>query len=153
MTNIVIPKSVTNIDIGAFYNCTSLTSIVIPNSITSINDYTFQNCTNLTSVTVPESVTSIGTQAFYDCDSLETIVLPSVASMSIDTFYGLKNLVLMANTVCALNQNITKEFIASSIYVPDTLVDSYKASENWSAYASRIKPISQYVGSVGEVGS
>ena len=31
------------------------------------------------------------------------------------------------------------------IYVADTLVDSYKTAENWSVYASQIKPLSEYV--------
>ena len=29
------------------------------------------------------------------------------------------------------------------IYVPDSLVDSYKTATNWSTYASQIKPISE----------
>jgi len=29
------------------------------------------------------------------------------------------------------------------IYVPDDAVDTYKTATNWSAYASRIKPISE----------
>lgn len=31
-------------------------------------------------------------------------------------------------------------------YVPDDLVDTYKTSGNWPAYASRIHPISEYTG-------
>lgn len=31
------------------------------------------------------------------------------------------------------------------IYVPDALVDSYKAATNWSTYASQIRPLSEYV--------
>ena len=41
------------------------------------------------------------------------------------------------------------------IYVPDNLVDSYKAAENWSKYANQIKPINvadtlPAIGSVAE---
>ena len=31
------------------------------------------------------------------------------------------------------------------IYVPDNSVDAYKAATNWSQYADRIKPLSEYV--------
>ncbi len=39
-----IPDSVTGIEGGAFYNCTSLTSLVIPDSLTSIGDSVFFGC-------------------------------------------------------------------------------------------------------------
>ena len=31
-------------------------------------------------------------------------------------------------------------------YVPDSAVDTYKEATNWSNYADRIKPLSEYVG-------
>ena len=31
------------------------------------------------------------------------------------------------------------------IYVPDDLVEDYKAATNWSTYAAQIKPLSEYV--------
>lgn len=30
------------------------------------------------------------------------------------------------------------------IYVPDSLVDAYKAETNWSTFADQIKPLSEY---------
>ncbi len=52
-TDVVIPstiggKSVTSIESGTFYNCTSLTSVTIPDSVTSIGEMAFSECTNLT---------------------------------------------------------------------------------------------------------
>ena len=66
-------KSVTNIGIYAFRECTSLKSVTIPNSVTIIDMWAFFCCTNLTSVSIPESVTSIGWSAFGGCRSLIAI--------------------------------------------------------------------------------
>ena len=46
----IIPDSVTNIDSGAFVECTSLTSITIPDSVISIGDFAFDECSSLTDV-------------------------------------------------------------------------------------------------------
>lgn len=32
-----------------------------------------------------------------------------------------------------------------TFYVPDESVEAYKAAENWSKYADKIKPLSEYV--------
>ena len=66
-------KSVTNIGIYAFRECTSLKSVTIPNSVTIIDMWAFFCSTNLTSVSIPESVTSIGWSAFGGCRSLIAI--------------------------------------------------------------------------------
>ena len=62
---LVIPKGVTSLEYGAFYNCTGLTSVIIPDSVTSIGGSVFEWCHNLTSITIGNSVTSIGYSAFY----------------------------------------------------------------------------------------
>ena len=50
-TILTLPSDITEINCGAFYNCTGLTSITIPKSVTSIGNYAFYCCTGLTSVT------------------------------------------------------------------------------------------------------
>ena len=66
----LIPDSVTSINGGAFYGCSSLTEIVIPNSVITIGNSGFASCTNLTTITIPNSVTSIGNHAFEGCEKL-----------------------------------------------------------------------------------
>ena len=70
-----IPNSVTSIESGAFYGCSSLTSVTIPNSVTIINFHAFYGCSSLTSVTIPNSVTIIGFYAFNGCSSLVEFVV------------------------------------------------------------------------------
>jgi predicted lipoprotein with Yx(FWY)xxD motif len=66
-------STLTTIEEGAFWYCTSLTSVTIPNSVTSIGELAFGRCSSLASVTIPASVTSIGQQAFGVCSSLTAI--------------------------------------------------------------------------------
>ena len=97
-------------------------SIKISNA-TSIGNGAFEFCSNLTSVSFPNA-TSIGYGVFTDCNNLTTIYVGTNTS-----------------TVCnLLNTNAfagcTK---LTSIYVPASLVNSYKSATNWSSYASKIK--------------
>ena len=76
ITKVVIPKSVTTLGRGAFFNC-KLTSMNIPNSVTSIGDYAFNMCSSLTSVKIPNSVISIGDYIFANCIALKSIDIPN----------------------------------------------------------------------------
>lgn len=142
----------TSIDTYAFYSC-SLTSIDFP-QVTSIGSNAFYYCTKLTSVDIP-LITSVSTSAFYNCRSLTSIDLPLVTSIGSSAFLSCSKLTALVlrdtTTVCSLAY--TNAFNSTPIkngtgyiYVPDDLVDSYKAATNWSAYAAQIKPLSEYTG-------
>ena len=79
VTSVVIPNSVTTIEIAAFSFCTSLTSVTFAptSSVTTIGDGAFGDCTSLTSITIPNSVTTIGVGAFAGCTSLASITIPN----------------------------------------------------------------------------
>ena len=117
---------------------------------TSIGDSAFESCTSLTSIDLP-NVTSIGNSAFYSCTSLTSIDLPNVTSIGSYVFNSCNNL---STVIMSTNQIITLEDKSvfndtpisnktGYIYVPDSLVDSYKTATNWSTYALQIKPISE----------
>jgi len=67
-----IPRSVTSIGSGAFYN-SGLTNVTIPEGVSNIVADAFDYSHGLTSVTIPKSVTSIGSMAFSYCFSLTAI--------------------------------------------------------------------------------
>ena len=92
ITNITIPDSVTTIDNGAFFGCTSLANVTIGNSVTTIGEYAFQDC-NLTSITIPNSVTSIGNNCFFRCTHLVNITSLATTAPTIQTqtFRDVKN--------------------------------------------------------------
>ena len=74
--SIIIPEGVVNIGIFAFKNCTALEHISLPTGITKINQEMFANCTSLKSITMPDGITSIGYKAFSNCTSLQITELP-----------------------------------------------------------------------------
>lgn len=99
--------------------------------IAQVRSYAFYGCSQLTSVDFSLKVT-IGASAFDDCTQLTTLIL-------------------RANEVCNLSSTsaFTYTPIKSGtgyIYVPNDLVDSYKAATNWSTYAAQIKPLSELEG-------
>ena len=114
--------------------------------LTVLGYYTFNGCSALTNVSLP-NVTSIGNGAFQGCSALTNIDLPNVTSIGSSAFYGcsaLTTVILRANQVATLsNKNAFTNANNAIIYVPDDLVDSYKANSRWSTYASRIKGISE----------
>ena len=70
-TKVTIGEGVTEIGVGAFDRCSSLTNITIPDSITKIGESAFSGCSSLTSITIPDGVTEIGESAFSGCSSLQ----------------------------------------------------------------------------------
>jgi hypothetical protein len=65
--SVVIPNTVTSIEIAAFIESTELRSVVLPNGITKIDQKTFEGCRALQSITIPNSVTIIEREAFKNC--------------------------------------------------------------------------------------
>ena len=90
-------------------------------SVTSIGSNAFRSCSNLTSVSFPKA-TSIDDSAFYNCSSFTTI------------YVGTES-----DTVCTLSSTNAIPSSVTNIYVPASLVDSYKSATNWSSFASKIK--------------
>lgn len=131
--SITIPNSVTSIADYAFYESSGLKSITIGNSVTSIGEKAFYSCRGLTSITLPGSLTSIGEDAFDDCDGVRNIYcyaeeIPKTVGFS--PFGDTK----------AWNNYI----YYSTLYVPETSIDSYKAAYGWKEFY-RIKAIEGYV--------
>jgi hypothetical protein len=98
LTSVILPNSVTNIGVEAFWGCFSLASVALPNSITSIGEAAFDDCTSLTSVTLPNSVTSIGENAFWNCTRLASVAFPNsltnIGETAFEYCYFLTNLTI-----------------------------------------------------------
>jgi hypothetical protein len=125
---------ITSIPSYAFFRDTKLKVIKLPNIITAINGRAFSQCDSLLYLDIPASVTSISASAFIygssNNGSMLYIKLYPTTPPSIIASTGYK--ILDGTNDCP-------------IYVPDESVEAYKAATGWSALASRIYPISEFV--------
>lgn len=165
-------KKLTNLGTYALYNCMRLISITLP-EVTSIAGYACRSCIALQTVYAPKCST-VYIQAFYGCKNLLEINFPACTRTVSSCFHGcsqmkkadfgtaltiaaqsfaycsaLDTLILRGSTVSTLENvsALTSTHIASGtgyIYVPSSLVDSYKAATNWSTYAAQIRAIEDY---------
>ncbi len=154
----------------AFCNATNITSVSFPNANT-INSYAFRDCTKLTDAYFPE-VTRVEDGAFINT-AIVSLKFPKVTWSGFNAYSGtpikrldfsslkrigqfafknmksLETLILRVEELCVLS-NTTDTFSNSKIadgsgyiYVPDSLVDSYKTATNWTVFADQIKAISE----------
>lgn len=164
-------ENILTIGAGAFRNFSELESISLPN-VASVGNLCFAGCPKLKNADFQNAI-SIGTQAFYNT-GLVSVVIPNLETMgesafrytSIETIdlhkavsipthcFGsskLKTLILRSKDMCELlNTNALGSTLVSNgtgyVYVPDELVEQYKAATNWSTYANQIKPLSELEG-------
>ena len=142
---------VNSIATQGFRGCSGMTEITLPNSIRSIGQSAFQSCGNLTSFTVNEGCTSTGQQWIWDCSKIVLIEFPSTITTL--TGYGIQpykanhisyNVKIYATTPPSLGNSGYATGL-QGIYVPDGSVDAYKAKSVWSDFATKIKPLSEYI--------
>ena len=140
----------TSIGSYAFNGCSKLTTIDFP--VTKfIGTYAFNGCSQLTTIDFP-MVTNIGNYAFRDCSQLTTADFPMATSISRSAFYScskLNALALRSQSLCSLgNSNAfsgTPIYNGTGyIYVPSSLLDSYKSATNWSTYATQFRALEDY---------
>lgn len=146
--NVVIKSGVTTIGNFCFYGCRGINSINIPNTVTSIGQSAFYSCRALTSITFPTSLRTINYGAMVECKGLTSVTIPSsVTSLAASVFYDCNNLTEMifeGTTPPSIGAGaLGQESFTFPIYVPDASVSAYQSATNFTAYASRIKGISE----------
>lgn len=105
---------------------TSVKSFIAPN-LKTIGNVAFAHNRVITLIDL-SSIEKIGSQTFYNCSSLAALIIRNTTPPSLEE-----------------GENFNGANIAQ-IYVPDEAVEAYKAATNWSRYAARIKPLSEYEG-------
>ena len=113
------------IDYGAFYMCSLLSQVSLP-VCNYIGMFAFRECSSLTQVDLP-MCSYIGEFAFVDCISLSIITIGYSRVCSLIEPNAFEGTPIASGT--------------GSIYVPASLIYSYKLATNWSNYSSQIFPI------------
>lgn len=137
----------TRINASVFYTCTALASVNF-NACVAVDTGAFYGCTSLTTVDFP-ACTTIYSVAFRNCTKLEEAFFPKLTSIGSSAFQNcavLSALVLSGSSVCKLTNSVALSSTAIKngtgyIYVPSSLVASYKAATNWTYFSNQISAI------------
>jgi hypothetical protein len=146
----VTAENVTEIGTYVFSNDKNITNISLP-KLTKANTYAFNGCTSMTNFDFP-LLTSAGNSCFNNCPLIKVFDFPLLSSIGTSCFNNckaLQALILRNQTMCTLaNSNaFTNNPISSGtgyIYVPRSLIESYKAGTNWVTYADKFRVIEDY---------
>ena len=171
LREIVIPEGVTSLGANIFGACTSMSYVYIPSSVTSITKSAFKGCTgtleincnvaggyttyagpfydhDFSHIILGSSVISVGKNAFYSGNKLETVTIgENVTSIGAQAFNTQSGKLTMLTSLAVTPPTISANSFPSNItevYVPDESVEAYKTATNWSGYADKIKPLSEY---------
>ena len=146
---------------AAFAGCKKVTGTVNLPNLETLGDRAFvetdiEHVVDLGNITSFPRNTSVavngvwGAGAFALCPNLKSIVIPSTISVIPGNFLAkstsIAAIILKSGTPCTLESgafsNTNSTFF---IYVPDGAVGVYQTATNWNAFASRIKPMSEYI--------
>ena len=158
-------ESITELRAYAFCNCNKLTKIDVPNCV-NIGNYafsssaiqilkilkvgtisvisTFYNCTSLKKVILPLLKMGSASAVFGNCSKLQLIDIDTMG-LSFQPFNGCNNLkTLIYRRTSGVNSISSISLLPSIfqkygyLYVPESLLESYKKATNWVTIADRI---------------
>lgn len=113
--------------VSSFLGCTALKNVYFPNA-QYIQSGVFKNCSSLEVLDFPKAE-QIHSGVFENCVKLKTLILRGAAVSSLSSSASFKNTPIESGT--------------GFIYVPDNIVEAYKAASQWSALAAQIRPLSE----------
>lgn len=113
---------------NTFLNCSLIKEVKSLGTISRINGSAFENCQGLEKIEIPETLSYINYNVFYKCANLKTVIIRSTIV-----------------PVMAESNTFNNTHSDLKIYVPDSSVEEYKKAINWSKYADKIHPLSEYI--------
>ena len=167
LNTLVLPANITVIDSRAFQGTTALTTVELPDTVTSIGGYAFNN-SGITSFTAPAALTLIDDYAFWNAANLVSIDFGEEGEMITIEAYAFQSIPIQELTLTGRVESIGRRAFSSTtslttititrtdavipggssdmfsknyvenIYVPEELLEAYKAAEYWSTYADKI---------------
>ena len=123
-SEVIIPDGVTEIAIGVFENCTSLTKVVLPDSIRQIGFRAFKNCTSLMEVVLPNSNITIFSNAFANCPKLQNENGLAIINDVLYGYYGSAAEVTIPEGVLKIDDKVFQNNLdLKKVVIPDTVTE------------------------------
>lgn len=143
--------SLTMLNGSLMFGATEISSIDIP-TLTNCYGSVFARCEHLVSVKLP-SLEYCYSALFSGCGSLSTVIFKNVSALYSYAFYycrRLLSLYLLSSSVVTLSganifyytpisdSTVAVPYQYGSVYVPLSLLSSYKADSKWSVFSARL---------------
>lgn len=167
LESISFPESLATIGQQAFRNCTSLATVNFPAYMDEIKIHAFWGCAALKILRLPDGIETAncgyqsGIEELYIPDSVKTIghFNECLSLRKVDIGTGVTTFLQNAfNNCTALEVFIIRagkvpsyagwtlpDGWSGSFYVPDDLVEAYRAANGWKNFSTSYKPLSEYV--------
>ena len=147
------PEGVTIQGDVSFKGCESLEEVELPDNLTRIQDYAFTYCGKLKKITLPSTVQEIGKAAFEFCWSLESIVLPKslekIGEMAFGSCGKLPSIYILGERMPEVVYNsfdYAYNRYRITLYVPESMISQYKASDWWKDFKDILPLPDEYNG-------
>lgn len=135
---------VTSIGTYAFYGITNFGTAKFPlwQGITTSNNYIFQKIGNGNAIVVLPALKNAGSRMFTQSNIMAVDIGPDFTSILADMFYQTsayqvtRNLILRRTASIVTTSTTDSIKAVQNLWVPEALVDSYKAATNWSTRIS-----------------
>lgn len=146
LASCTLPDDLLYIGDSAFYGCSVLRGISLPDTVSRIGSNAFRNCSNLSITALPRDITSIGQYSFSGTAIEELDVPEGLSSIPAHAFDAstLLGTIILRKTDGVVTLSSTNAFSNTKFrgtggiaYVPEDLIETYKAATNWaSLYAA-----------------
>ena len=133
LRTVMIPDSVTRIEVWAFYNCNNLSNVTLSNNLNYMGEYAFGNCKKITKIEVPKSLDSSG-GPFKNCDGLKMVTFEKgtteISSSLFEDCTGLEEIDIPDTVTVIENSAFNGCVNLLKIMIPDSVT----RIENWAFY-------------------
>ena len=133
LRTVMIPDSVTRIEVWAFYNCNNLSNVTLSNNLNYMGEYAFGNCKKITKIEITKSLDSSG-GPFKNCDGLKTVTFEKgtteISSSLFEDCTGLEEIDIPDTVTVIENSAFNGCVNLLKIMIPDSVT----RIENWAFY-------------------